>query len=177
VSHIASRIRSAGRSVAVVATLACTTPRSSPIARHDALPHAVAHSSRSSARAGIAIVGSGGRVALQRTTVIDSATARFMTVTRTSCRLECAPIDSASGTLAEADVAHIYAVVDQEHVFSLRASYGVCEGCTDQMLFTTAVFANNRRKVITSDGEATLQVLGRVHLAVAEAIRSARAGR
>ena len=127
------------------------------------------------ARAGIAIVGSGGISGLQRAMVVDSATGHFMTVTRRTCGDDaCAPIDSASGTLPMGDIAFIYEVVEHERVFALREAYGVCDGCVDQAVFTTAVFANNRRKVITSASETTPQVLGRVHVAVAEAIRAAR---
>lgn len=126
------------------------------------------------ARAGIAIVGSGGAAGIQRTMVLDSATAHFMTVTRATCPRTCAPLDSASGALHESDVKHIYAVVQREHVFGLREAYGVCSGCADQALVTTAVFANRQRKIITSDSYATPEVLGRVHVAVAEAIRTAR---
>ena len=111
---------------------------------------------------------------LERVTILDSATARFLTVTRRPCAARCAPLESAAGTLASTDVAHIYAVVEAEQVFSLREGYGVCATCADQAVITTAVFANSRRKVITSDGEATPDILGRVHVAVAEAIRAAR---
>jgi hypothetical protein len=148
---------------ALVAGAACIGPRSS----HDSQPTVPA-------RAGIAIVGSGGVAGLKRTMVLDSATAHFMTVTRATCPRSCAPFDSASGALAEEDVAHIYAVVQREHVFSLHEAYGVCDGCADQALVTTAVFANRQRKIITSDSYATPEVLGRVHVAVAEAIRTAR---
>lgn len=106
--------------------------------------------------------------------VLDSATAHFMTVTRAACSDSCAPLDSASGALTESDVDHIYAVVQREHVFALREAYGVCDGCVDQALVTTAVFANRQRKIITSNSYATPEVLGRVHVAVAEAIRFAR---
>jgi len=126
------------------------------------------------ARPGIAIVGTGGVAGIKRTMVLDSTTAHFMTVTRAMCPDSCAPLDSASGALAEEDVAHIYAVVQSEHVFALREAYGVCEGCADQALVTTAVFANRQRKIITSNSYATPEVLGRVHVAVAEAIRTAR---
>ena len=106
--------------------------------------------------------------------LLDSATARYMTVTRKPCGATCAPIDSAAGVLTAADVAHIYAVVDGERLFSLRDDYGVCRTCADQTIVTTAVFANGRHKVITSDGETTPELLGRVHVALADAIRSAR---
>lgn len=128
-------------------------------------------------RAGIAIVGRGGVAGVERITVLDSATARYMTVTRRPCGRACAPLDSAFGTLTSGDVAHIYDMVDAERVFSLRDDYGVCAHCADQATVTTAVFANSRRKVITSTGDATPDLLGRVHVAVAEAIRSARGDR
>ena len=125
-------------------------------------------------RAGIAIVGRGGLAGWDQVTIIDSATARYMTVTRGPCGVTCAPFDSASGTLAPSDVAHIYDVVHAERVFTLSEDYGTCPTCADQPIITTAVFANNRRKVITSNGEVSPGILGRVHVAVAEAIRSAR---
>lgn len=128
-------------------------------------------------RAGIAVVGRGGVAGLERITVLDSATARYMTVTRRACGIACAPLDSASGTLTSSEVAHIYDMVDAEQVFSLRADYGVCPTCADRATITTAVFANSRHKVITSTGEATPDILGRVHVALAEAIRSARGDR
>ena len=182
-SHIAARIFTVASSATLIVAMACTSPRPSPLARHDAPAVAltrVAHltapmTTPSTARAGIAIVGSGGIAGLQRAMVVDSATGHFMTVTRRACGDDaCAPIDSASGTLRTDDVAYIYAVVVHERVFALREAYGVCDGCADQALFTTAVFANNQRKVIRSDRETTPQVLGRVHVAVAAAIRSAR---
>ncbi|HUQ80322.1 MAG TPA: hypothetical protein VM076_04265 [Gemmatimonadaceae bacterium] len=150
--------------VGFLATAACVAPHKPGEARPGA-------------RAGIAIVGSGGVAGLQRTMVLDSATAHFMTVTRAVCSDSCAPFDSASGALAESDVEHIYAVVQREHVFALREAYGVCDGCVDQALVTTAVFANRQRKIITSNSYATPEVLGRVHIAVAEAIRTAREAR
>jgi hypothetical protein len=153
---------------------ACIGSRPGTVTAYDRSSHSAAPASAAVPRAGIAIVGSGGRTGLERAMVLDSATAHFMTVTRAPCRDACAPLDSASGTLTADDVAHIYAVVQREHVFALRDAYGACERCADQATFTTAVFANSRRKVITSDGQTTPQVLGRVHVAVAEAIRTAR---
>jgi len=125
-------------------------------------------------RAGIAIVGRGGLAGWDQVTIVDSATARYMTVTRGPCGITCAPFDSASGTLMPSDVAHIYDVIQSEQVFALSEDYGACPTCADQPIVTTAVFANNRRKVITSNDEVTPGILGRVHVAVAEAIRSAR---
>ena len=125
-------------------------------------------------RAGIAIVGRGSLAGWEQIMIVDSATARYMTVTRGPCGVTCAPFDSASGTLSPVAVAHIYDVVRAERVFALDEDYGACPSCADQPIVTTAVFANNRRKVITSNGEVTPIVLGRVHIAVAEAIRSAR---
>jgi hypothetical protein len=126
------------------------------------------------ARAGIAIVGTGGAAALDRVTLLDSATGRFIAVTRPTCAGTCAPLDSASGTIATADIARLFALIESERVFSLRDEYAVCAGCADEVSYATTVQANGRRKVITSDGELTPLLLGRVHVAVAEAIRAAR---
>lgn len=155
--------------VGVIALAGCLSPRRERATVSPGTPGDVA-----APRAGIAIVGRGGIEGLERVTILDSATARFVTVTRRPCDDGCAPLDSASGKVARRDVAHIYAVVEAEHVFSLREDYGVCATCADQAVITTAVFANSRRKVINSDGEQTPEILGRVHVAVAEAIRAAR---
>ena len=169
-----ARTRASAILVLALTSSACIAPQ----ARSGApLEAAAASSSRPATRAGIAIVGMGGLAGLQRTTVVDSATRHFITVTRGSCSNGCAPLDSASGTLSVDDVAHIYAVVQREQVFALREAYGICDECSDQALFTTAVFANNQRKIITSDRETTPAVLGRLHVAVAEAIRGARGQR
>ena len=170
-SHIAARIRASATLALTLTTGACIAPPARSGARLDA---PAASPSRPATRAGIAIVGMGGLAGLQRTTVLDSATRHFITVTRGSCSNGCAPLDSASGMLSVDDVTHIYAVVEREQVFAMREAYGICDECSDQALFTTAVFANNQRKVITSDRETTPEVLGRLHVAVAEAIRSAR---
>ena len=163
------------RASAVLALALTTGACIAPHARSSAQLEAPAASpSLLAARAGIAIIGMGGLAGLQRTTVLDSATRHFITVTRGSCNNGCAPLDSASGTLSADDVAHIYAVVQREQVFAMREAYGICDECSDQALFTTAVFANNQSKVITSDRETTPEVLGRLHVAVAEAIRGAR---
>ena len=172
-SHMAARIRASGI-LALALTTGCNAPRARSGAPLDA---AVAPPARTTTRAGIAIVGMGGLAGLQRTTVVDSATRHFITVTRGSCSNGCAPLDSASGTLSVHDVAHIYAVVQRERVFAMREAYGICDECSDQALFTTAVFANNLSKVITSGRETTPEVLGRLHVAVAEAIRGARGQR
>ncbi len=126
-------------------------------------------------RAGIAIVGTGGAAALDRVTLLDSATGRFIAVTRPACPSTCAPLDSASGTISRADVARLFAVVESERVFSLGDEYAVCGQCDDDgVSYATTVQTNGRRKVITSDGELTPLLLGRVHVALAEAIRAAR---
>jgi len=174
VSHRAARIRASAILALSLAIGACFGPRARSGAGLDA---PAASPSRPATRAGIAIVGVGGLAGLQRTTIVDSATRHFITVTRGSCSNGCAPLDSASGTLSIDDVAHIYAVVQRERVFAMREAYGICDECSDQALFTTAVFANNQSKVITSDRETTPAVLGRLHVAVAEAIRGARAQR
>jgi hypothetical protein len=179
VSHIAARVLAVASSATLVIAVGCAAPRESHTAPNDAASVAltpVAHlPAPSITRAGIAIVGTGGLAGLQRTMVVDSASGHFMAVTRRTCDDNaCAPIDSASGTLPTADIAYIYEVVEQERVFAMRDAYGVCDGCVDQALFTTAVVANSQRKVITTDSETTPDVVGRVHVAVAEAIRSAR---
>ncbi|HEX6047671.1 MAG TPA: hypothetical protein VFZ21_00320 [Gemmatimonadaceae bacterium] len=126
-------------------------------------------------RAGIAIVGTGGAAALDRVTALDSATGHFIVVTRPECPGTCAALDSASGTIAPAAVARIFALIEEERLFALRDDYEVCPQCDSEVAYATTVQANGRRKVITSDGESTPGVLGRVHVAVAEAIRAARA--
>jgi len=131
--------------------------------------------SRATVRAGIAIVGTGGAAALDRVTALDSATGQFIVVTRPVCPATCAPLDSASGAIAPAAVARLFALIEREHVFSMRDDYGACEQCgSDAASYSTTVQANGRRKVITSDGALTPMVLGRVHVALAEAIRGAR---
>ena len=145
--------------------------------RHHASGRALGSGAPESAvptRAGIAVVGRGGIAGWEQVTILDSATARYMTVTRGPCGVTCTPFDSASGVLTPSDVSHIYDVIREEKVFSLDEDYGTCPNCGDEPVVTTAVFANNRRKVITSNGEATPQIHGRVHVALAEAIRSAR---
>ncbi|MDF2775789.1 MAG: hypothetical protein K0S86_5290 [Geminicoccaceae bacterium] len=126
------------------------------------------------ARAGIAIVGTGGASALDRVTVLDSATGRFIAVTRPECPSTCAPLDSASGIIAPGEVARLFALIEKERVFALRDDYAVCAQCDAEVSYSTTVQANGRRKVITSDGELTPMLLGRVHVALAEAIRAAR---
>lgn len=138
------------------------------------LPPTITTDSLPAERAGISIAGAGGLAGLVRLTVIDSASARYVTVTRRACSGLCTPIDSASGTLRPEDVAHVFAVVAEERVFSLRDDYAECGRCPDEAFFETTVTANGRRKAITSDRETTPEILGRVHVAVAEAIRAAR---
>ena len=125
-------------------------------------------------RAGIAIVGTGGAAALDRVIALDSATGQFIVVTRPVCAAMCAPLDSAAGTIAPSDVARLFSLIESENVFSLRDDYGTCDQCGDAASYATTVQANGRRKVITSDGTLTPMVLGRVHVALAEAIRVAR---
>ena len=116
-SHMAARIRASAILALTLAIGACFGPRARSGVRLDA---PAATPSRPATRAGIAIVGVGGLAGLQRTTIVDSATRHFITVTRGSCRNGCAPLDSASGTLSIDDVAHIYAVVQRERVFAMR---------------------------------------------------------
>lgn len=123
---------------------------------------------------GIAIVATGGIAGWEHVTLLDSATARYVTVTRRSCSSGCAPLDSATGTLAASDVARIYEIADSERVLLGRIRVAQCDGCGDEALVTTAVFGNRRRTVIRSDREASPEVLGRVHVALAEAIRASR---
>ena len=167
-----------GRSaiVLLLITAACFGHRSERATGGGLLPRRTVEGAAST-RAGIAIVGNGGLAGWEQITIIDSASARFMTVTRGPCGVTCTPFDSAAGTLEPSAVEHIYDVVRTEAVFSLDEDYGACPTCADQPIVTTAVFANNRRKVITSNGEVTPAILGRLHVAVAEAIRSARGSR
>jgi hypothetical protein len=125
-------------------------------------------------RAGIAVVASGGIAGWEHVTVVDSATGRYITVTRRACSGHCAPLDSAAGTLAATDVARIYALADSERVLLRQAPTERCTTCLDQALVTTAVFGNRQRTIVRSDREASPEVLGRVHVALAEAIRAAR---
>jgi hypothetical protein len=167
-----------GRSaiVLLLITAACFGHRSERATGGGLLPHRTVEGAAAT-RAGIAIVGTGGLAGWEQITIIDSASARFMTVTRGPCGASCAPFDSAAGTLPVDAIQHIYDVVREEKVFSLPEDYGTCPMCADLPVVTTAVFANNQRKVITSNSEATPEILGRVHMAVAEAIRSAREAR
>jgi hypothetical protein len=160
-----------GVALIVLAGTACFLPRSASRTHSGGI---VSGNSATISRAGIAIVGSGGVAGLERIMLLDSATARYMTVTRKHCPTACAAIDSASGLLNQTEVAHIYAVVDGVQLFDLRDDYGVCRNCADQTIVTTAVFANGRHKVITTDSETTPEILGRVHVALADAIRGAR---
>lgn len=123
---------------------------------------------------GIAIVASGGIVGWEHVTLLDSTSARYVTVTRRACPGRCAPLDSASGTLSASDVARIYEIADSEHVLSRRVRGSACAICSEDALVTTAVFGNRRRTIVSSDREASPEVLGRVHVALAEAIRAAR---
>lgn len=125
-------------------------------------------------RAGIAIVGTGGASALDRVTVLDSATGQFIAVTRPICANTCAPLDSASGSISPSDVARLFALVESERVFALGDEYDACGHCDSGVSYATTVQANGRRKVITSAGEVTPLLLGRIHVALAEAIRAAR---
>lgn len=125
-------------------------------------------------RPGIAVVASGGIAGWEHVTLLDSATARYVTVTRRACP-SCMPLDSASGTLAADDVARIYEIADSERVLLARTKAVACADCDEQALVTTAVFGNRRRTVIRSGSEASPEVLGRVHVALAEAIRASRA--
>jgi len=123
---------------------------------------------------GIAIVASGGILGWEHVTLLDSTSARYVTVTRRACAGRCAPLDSASGTLSATDVTRIYEIADSEHVLTRRVRGAACSGCSEEALVTTAVFGNRRRTVVSSDREASPEVLGRVHVALAEAIRAAR---
>lgn len=125
-------------------------------------------------RAGIAVVASGGISGWQHVTLLDSASARFVTVTRRDCRVSCAPLDSAAGILAAEDVTRIYAIADSERVTLEHARRIACANCGDQAIVTTAVFGNQRRTVIRSDRDSSPEVSGRVNVALAEAIRAAR---
>jgi hypothetical protein len=123
---------------------------------------------------GIAIVASGGILGWEHVTLLDSTSARYVTVTRRACAGRCAPLDSASGTLSANDVTRIYEIADSENVLTRRVRGAACSGCSEEALVTTAVFGNRRRTIISSDREVSPEVLGRVHVALAEAIRAAR---
>ena len=169
--HIAVRASIAAALVAVTAAFA----------NIDAAPRMLARASfadsvQSGLRPGIAVVATSAGLDLERRTVLDSATARYVTVTRRSCDdTACAPIDSSLGVVSPKDVDRVFNAVHSENVFSLKDDYGVCDGCDNRAEITTAVYANGRRKVIRSARDVTLELLGRVHLALAEAIRAARA--
>jgi len=156
-------------SVSLLGAMACRSPgydRAAARALGDRLPQN---------KAGIAIVASGGIAGWEHVTLLDSATARYVTVTRRACSSSCAPLDSASGTLTASDVTRIYEIVDSERVLLDRMRVASCDGCGEEALVTTAVFGNRRRTVIRSDREMSPEVLGRVHVALAEAIRATRA--
>jgi hypothetical protein len=118
-------------------------------------------------------VGAGG--ALDRLVVVDSASGTFLTVTRPSCADSCAPVDSASGTIAAQDVSRVFALIASERVFSMRDAGAGCPDCAEHAYYATWVQANGRRTLVRSDDETTPLLLGRVHVALAEAIRAARA--
>lgn len=128
----------------------------------------------SPSRAGIAVVATGGVTGWEHVTVLDSASGRYVTVTRHVCATGCTPIDSSMGTLTRADVDRIYAIADSERAFFERHKRGACAECDERAVVTTAVFGNRRRMVVRSAPEASPEVLGRVHVALAEAIRAAR---
>ena len=154
--------------VSLIAAIGCTA------SRHDRLDALSLAEHVSHNRPGIAIVASGGIAGWEHVTLLDSATARYVTVTRRACHSGCAPLDSASGTLSAADVARIYAIADAERATLRRDGVVACVSCEDMALVTTAVFGNRRRSVVRSDRETSPQVFGRVNVALAEAIRAAR---
>jgi hypothetical protein len=143
-----------------------------PRAHDRAIPRSVVDQTTHN-RPGIAVVASGGIAGWEHVTLLDSATARYVTVTRRACA-SCLPLDSASGTLAAIDVTRIYELADSEQVLLARTRATACGDCAEEALVTTAVFGNRRRTVIRSDREASPEVLGRVHAALAEAIRASR---
>ena len=168
--HIAVRALSVGALVSATAAYANVDATPRPTARMT-----FADSVSSGLRPGIAVVATSGGLGLERRTVLDSTSARYVTVTRRACDDDkCAPIDSSIGTVSPKDVERLFNIVESERVFSLKDDYGVCNGCDDRAEITTAVYANGRRKVIRSARDVTLELLGRVHLALAEAIRAAR---
>jgi hypothetical protein len=170
VIQIAVRALGLGALIGVTAAYVNVDATPRPIARID-----FADSVASGLRPGIAVVATSGALGLERRTVLDSTTARYVTVTRRACDTgKCAPIDSSMGTVSASDVERLFNIVESERVFSLDDDYGVCNGCDDRAEITTAVYANGRRKVIRSSRDVTLELLGRVHLALAEAIRAAR---
>jgi hypothetical protein len=121
------------------------------------------------------VVANGGVAGWEHVTVLDSATARYVTVTRRVCRERCTPIDSAMGTLTAADVERIYAIADSERAYFQAHASRACAACDERAVVTTAVFGNRRRMVVRAAPEASPEVLGRVHVALAEAIRASRA--
>lgn len=168
--HIAVRALGLGALISATAAYANVDATPRPIVKMT-----FADSVTSGVRPGIAVVATSAGLGLERRTVLDSTSARYVTVTRRACDDErCAPIDSSMGTVSAKDVDRVFTIVQTERVFSLKDDYGVCDGCDDRAEITTAVYANGRRKVIRSARDVTLELLGRVHLALAEAIRAAR---
>ena len=169
--HIAVRASILGALITATAAYANSDATPRPTSRVT-----FADSVASGLRPGIAVVATSGGLGLERRTVLDSTSARYVTVTRRTCDDDkCAPIDSSMGTVSPKDVERLFNIVESERVFSLKDDYGVCNGCDDRAEITTAVYANGRRKVIRSARDVTLELLGKVHLALAEAIRAARA--
>ena len=168
--HIAVRAAVLGALLSASAAVANVDATPRPMARMT-----LADSVASGVRPGIAVVATSGALGLERRTVLDSTSARYVTVTRRACDDDkCAPIDSSMGTVSAKDVDRLFGIVQSEGVFSLKDDYGVCDGCDNRAEITTAVYANSRRKVIRSARAVTRALFGRVHLALAEAIRAAR---
>ena len=168
--HLAVRALGLGALVSATAAYANVDAKPRPLPRMT-----FADSVSSGVRPGIAVVATSGWLDLERRTVLDSTSARYVTVTRRACDDDkCAPIDSSMGTVSPKDVDRLFNIVESERVFSLKDDYGVCNGCDDRAEITTAVYANGRHKVIRSSRDVTLELLGKVHLALAEAIRAAR---
>ena len=168
--HIAVRAVGLGALISATAAYANVDATPRPIARMT-----FADSVATGLRPGIAVVATSGGLGLERRTVLDSTSARYVTVTRRACDDDkCAPIDSSIGTVSAKDVDRVFSFVQSENVFALKDDYGVCDGCDDRAEITTAVYANGQRKVIRSARDVTLELLGKVHLALAEAIRAAR---
>ena len=168
--HIAVRAMAFG---ALVAATAAYAPIATP--RVPTTFATFADSVQSGLRPGIAVVATSAGLDLERRTVLDSTSARYVTVTRRICDDNtCAPMDSSMGVVSTKDVDRLFTIVQREGVFLLKDDYGVCDGCDGRAEFTTAVYANGQKKVIRSARDVTLELLGRVHLALAEAIRAAR---
>jgi hypothetical protein len=127
-------------------------------------------------RSGIAVRRTGGVAALQTDAAIDSASGRFVIVTRRLCVApSCSPpLDSAVGTAPPENVRALFATVAREHALDLRSDYGTCTRCADQQEYTTTLHLDGRRKVVHADDGTIPAPLARVHDAFWRVIDVAR---